>query len=142
MNKLIFILLLVFLVGCVQASDSDNTMNSSYCNIIEKTINLPELQQYFHIESFPNRTPLVILVKKVRHKCIELKKFNSPVEILDFSHTKKLKSKPYIEIELMNIDSKTADVNFMYKPEGIKGNIKFTNKNGRWNVVEQRIVEM
>jgi len=81
MKILANLLIFVLLFGCTNTDTIGNTLNVSHCEIIEKTINLPELQQYYHVSFFPERVPLIVLFNHPTEECPGLNKFESPVKI-------------------------------------------------------------
>lgn len=142
MKTWIYILFFILVYGCAQANTTVNTLNNSYCKIVEKTINLPILQQYYHINTYPERVPLIVVVDRFVSNCAELKKFDKSIKVMDSIHSKELQNETYIKITIENIDPATIKVTFAYKLEGIKGRIKLIRDNSKWVVSESKIVEI
>jgi len=142
MKMLANLLMFVFLFGCANTDTIGNTLNVDHCEIIEKTINLPELQQYYHVSSFPERVPLIVLFNHPTGGCPELNKFESPVKISSPDKSNEFKNKPHIKINMEIVDSDNIKVFFSYIPEGIKGQLKLQKNNSHWAVSESKIVEI
>ena len=108
--------------------------------IIQKSIDLKEVSQYFHDE-VSGRVPLIILNNsKVLHD-IKLYKFNKPVKILTEKEIKKQNVKAYLEFKYILTEKETASVSFMYNIEGMVAKIDFIEKNGKWEVSNIEVVE-
>ena len=138
-------LCLPFFIGlssCIQAETAAKVPENSYCQIIEKIINLPDLQQYFHVNVFPERAPLVILVDQFINSCVELNKFGKPVIIISSNNIEKLPSTVHLKFVNINITPVNAEAVFTYSPEGIKGMVKLKKDKSQWIVFESKIVEM
>lgn len=141
MKNWIFFVSAIISSGCTQADAIQEKSETSYCQIVEKTINLPELQQYFHIDVFPQRSPLVVVVDQFVSECSELKKFGTPINIISSNETEKGADKGYLKLNV-SITEASAAVTFTYQPEGIKGEIELTKAKNLWVVNKSKIVEM
>ena len=124
--------------SCVNASLDDMPLDQSYCSLIKETINLDELQQYYHIDVFPERSPLIVVVAEKGFNCIDLVKFDKPVTVTDKRSTP---DEVYLEITKIDVTHSTAFISFRYAPEGIRGEIKFKKIDSRWAISTNTIVE-
>lgn len=111
----------------------ENNNSDATRQICQLTIDLPDLQQYYH-----NRKPLYV-VKNASLDDVSLTKFGEPVKFIGASEAAEKKT-PAIEFTSIKIDDKTATVEFRYAIEGIRGKaeFKFTDK---WEVVSSDISE-
>ena len=89
MKNWIFLAFLITLSGCTQADVNQEISETTHCQVVEKTINLPELQQYFHIDVFPERSPLIVVVDHYVSGCLELNKFGKSISIKSGNDDKK-----------------------------------------------------
>lgn len=121
----------------------ENTMNNSKSNdavrqLCQLTIDLPNLQQYFHSDQ-PGRKPLNVIRNSELKDDVSLTKFGEPVKFISAGQAAKNKV-PAIEFTSIEISDKTAKVEFRYAVEGIGGTVefKFTDK---WEVTSSNITE-
>ncbi len=142
MKTWLYLPLLVTLSGCSQADTMPKSQENSYCQIIDKVINLPELQQYFHVNVYPERIPLVVLVENFISGCSKLNKFGKPIKIVVSNNEKTPSSIEFLKMIKVNISLNNAEITFLYKPEGIKGNVKLKKDKSKWIISESQIVEM
>ena len=133
---------LVTLSSCIQADTTLKAPENSYCQIIDKVINLPELQQYFHVNVYPERIPLIVLAEHFISKCSKLNKFGKPIKIVSSNNEIDPSSIEYLKLTKVNISLVNAEITFSYKPEGVKGKVKLKKEKSQWAVSESQIVEM
>ena len=138
-----YLFLSVFSIsGCVNSDSSQVPFNQDYCNLIAETINFDRLQQYYHIDVFPERSPLIVVVEKMDFKCAGMVKFGKQVKLLSKSDASSQSNEAYLEFTKVDITNNVAITNFNYGPEGIRGEIKFVKINSVWKVDESFIVEL
>ena len=70
------------------------------CEIIQTTINLPKLQQYYHVDIIPERKPLKVVTKLGGKNCINITKFSEPVIILE---SPPIREKAYLQFNKIKI---------------------------------------
>lgn len=138
MNKWTAVVISFFMTGCIHAETQVDKSTVNLCEILQLTINLPGLQQYYHINEKPQRKPLRLLLSYPQLNCQYLEKFGSQV-IINKTINKQL---PYLQINKIKIKQNTAKVEFEYKEEGIKGIADFKMNNKQWSIVSEKIVEM
>ncbi len=141
MKKLIFISFVLGLSGCTHADSTKNLTEKTYCELVEQTINLPALQEYFHVDVFPKRSPLTLSVDQYVSACSNLVKFGTPINILSLEEAKKHTSTGYLKFAIVRVTSTYAEIEFKYAPEGIIGDLKLELIDSSWVVSESRIVE-
>lgn len=123
-------------------SEIKNTKNSDSLElqkIIQKAIDLPELQQYYHVSELPNRSPLIIYLNNNLYYNFELFKFGKRVEII--KDIDAIKQKPHIKFNVINVTETIADLDFTYKVEGINVSMKLEKNNTNWIVINSKITE-
>lgn len=116
----------------------ENTDKNALQTICQMTLDLPELQKYYHPEA-PGRTPVKVIKNSFLKDKISLSKFEKPVEFIEKEEADK-KNIPAFEFTSINITDKTATVEFRYAVEGIKGNAEF-KFDEKWEVVSKNLVE-
>lgn len=121
----------------------NTTMNNSKSNdatgqICQLTIDLPNLQQYFHSDK-SGRKPLYVVKNTNIKEDLSLTKFGEAVKFINADEAAKNKV-PALEFTSIKIGDKTATVEFRYAVEGIRGTaeFKFTDK---WEVASSNISE-
>ena len=113
----------------------ENNATEAICQL---TLDLPNLQQYYHSDK-PGRKPLNVIKNDVLKEEISLTKFGEAVKFISKDEAAKNKTAA-LEFTSIKIADKTANVEFRYAIEGIRGTVelKFTDK---WEVVSSNIKE-
>ncbi|WP_158974270.1 hypothetical protein [Cellulophaga sp. L1A9] len=114
--------------------------NEDLQKIIQQSIDLPELQQYFHSAELPERAPLIIVSNNKIPTNLELEKFGEKVQILDVSELKN-KEQAHLLFSTIVISENTASTIFNYPIEGIHVSIEFAKLNNEWTVVTSKLNE-
>lgn len=114
---------------------------SDFENICQILIDLPEMDQYYHVEHSPSRKPLVIIKNKFTPDGIQLMKFGEPVAFLSKPEMSKDKIEAYIEFSDFKIIGKSAEVIFEYPAEGLVVKVALSRENNAWNVKDKIILE-
>lgn len=112
-----------------------NMGNENLQEIIQKSIDLPKLQQYFHIDELPNRAPLIILQSELIPSNLELNKFGKKVEIDTESN------EAHLVFSKVDINQITGSIHFSYPVEGIRVEIQFIKNDHEWLIKESVIKE-
>lgn len=141
MRALILTIIILYLPGCVNAEQNDTLSRDDFCKILQLTIDLPKLQQFFHVEEIPNRSPLRIAISDINTNCVSLTKFGKKVIFFN-KNTTNNPLFPFLEISEMNITANLATISIEYSPEGVKGTAKLKKNDGKWELYKSHIVEM
>ncbi len=141
MKTLLLIPIIFYLSGCVNPDQNDTSNGNDFCQILQLTIDLPELQQYFHVEKIPGRSPLRIAINDSNASCDSLMKFGEKVILFDKNVTHSPLF-PILEISEINITVNLTTINFKYSPEGVKANAQFKKNEGKWALYNADIVEI
>jgi len=132
----------MFVSGCANSDTNKIPLDLGYCSLVEETINLDRLQPYYHVDTFPERIPLVVAVRNKEVNCKNLEKFGKSVKIIYVDDSYNRVNEEYLDVTKLNVNNASALVNFHYSPEGIRGEIKFTKIDSRWVIDSSIIVEM
>ncbi len=141
MKALILTIIILYLPGCVNAEQNNTSSGNDFCKILQLTIDLPKLQQFFHVEEIQNRSPLRVAINDSNANCASLTKFGKKVILFDKNATSNSLF-PFLEISEMNITANLATISIKYSPEGVKGTAKLKKNNGKWELYKSHIVEM
>ncbi len=141
MKKLIVITIFFVQFGYANAERKSSFSSDDFCKILQLTINLPKLQQFFHEEEIQSRSPLRIAVKDTKVGCIKLTKFNKKVILVD-KNTISKQSFPFLELLKMDISSNFATINAAYSVEGVKVTATLKKTDGKWELYESQVVEL
>lgn len=117
------------------------TLNDTL-QILQKVIDLPKLQQYYH-SNLPERVPLVVEKNNYVPTEFLLKKFDQPVVFVDKTAIVSQLRKAYFKITKLDIDAnqQQATIKFSYPIEGIGGQASLTNSQGTWKIVKSSLYE-
>ncbi len=109
--------------------------------LIQKLVDETYLNSYFHENVFPERIPLVIVSNGLFEGSESLVKFDREILI----HEKKslvADGKPYLEITQLELSTHSAEIRYIYSPEGVRGSVKFEIIDNDINVIHQELFEM
>ncbi len=124
----------VALIGfnsCVEA-------NMTNVPLLQLVLDLPELQQYYHVDSLPERSPLRLVCSDPACADASLEKFGAPVEV---SPAAPEGDQPYLEITRFDQQASSAEVEFRYPVEGVVGRVSLSKTGDTWSVTEARLAE-
>jgi len=138
--KLLTICWLCLLIGCeVSAHGNEEDFTAKeVVEIVKVAIDLPELQEYFHVETLPNRKPLIIKVpEEIESVSLKsIKKFGQSVK-----EYREIGNAPVYEITKFKASDHGVSFDAIYMVEGIKISYEFKKVEGRWVVSKSAIVE-
>lgn len=111
--------------------------------VIKLAIDLPELQQYYHVDTDSTRIPLIIkeygLINPENMQGIN--KFGKEVLILKDSEIDEKGIKNYLNVGDWTYGGTTLKLQLSYIIEGILINYRFEKKDGKWIIVNYMIIE-
>jgi|GEM_PF-5728911 len=153
MNKFVKILLLTCftlnLSGQIELNIIDNEcqldepQKRQLESVIRLAINLPSLQQYFHINDFPDRKPLII--KEFGWINAEnlsgMSKFGVPIQFMSEEDIRLSDTKNYIVIRNSTLEERKSTLQLEYPVEGITVRYVFIMKLGQWELLDSQIFE-
>lgn len=108
--------------------------------IAQLTLDLEGLQRYFHVDVAPDRKPLRVLRNEAVSQEPRLVKFGEPVTYVSAPDAQKEK-KPYFEFTKLEARGDTAQVEFSYPVEGIRGWASFRRVDGAWTLEGKSLTE-
>ncbi|SFW57641.1 hypothetical protein [Cellulophaga fucicola] len=100
--------------------------------IVQKTLDLPEIQWIYHQE-LKERLPVKVLESKLINKRLILNKFGQTVSILSMSELEKEEIKDYVVFNKIEIGKDIAYFALNYKIEGAGCCGKLVKENGEWS---------
>lgn len=146
MNRNLCLVFTVLLSACANSSAEKTVTDDEICGVVQSIINLDKLQQYYHIETFPERVPLNIAVSMsddlTVSACLNLKKFGHAVNIVSNKDAPDFVEGLGMKLSIDYRQKSSMSVDFNYMPEGIKGKVTLLNVDSNWTIKESKIVEM
>lgn len=133
----------LFLINNAFGQVREKVPETEIKEIIELVIELPELQQYFHIDLDSTRVPLIIKeFGTVNTKnLIGLQKFGQQVQVMDEQTIKEKKINAFLNIGDWTYGGDNLRLQMEYSVEGITVNMRLNRINGRWVIVDSLIFE-
>lgn len=136
----------ILLSACANSDMKKSASVDDICGVVESVINLGQLQQYYHVDTFPERVPLNIRVHLPEsismRDCTILEKFGQPVIITSDKKPPKASGAMGMIFRINDLEEGSMSVNFNYMPEGIKGEVKLLNIESLWTIKESKIIEI
>jgi pSer/pThr/pTyr-binding forkhead associated (FHA) protein len=123
--------------------------------LFQMTLDLPQLQQYYHLDTRPHRKPLLVPKAEALKgftQFPELEKFGEPVLFVTVDELQSWKSTGSVflftrlttdceEVKFPALDCGDATVGFKYAPEGVWGYVVFTRTPDGWKVLDHALLE-
>lgn len=134
MKKLTFI---VFVLGLTMVTYGQSNQDKQ--DIIQKCIDLAELQKYYHDLEVDGKKQLFIADNGIVPTDLNLVKFGNPVIFLKMEDMFFRNIKNHINFYKFSIDLARADVEFHYGIEGLNIQFKFCKEDGVWKAKEKSI---
>jgi len=127
-------------LGCAMQAPRSSKSSSDLREICQRILDASALDKYFHVDTRPERKPLVVLKNDVLSEEIALTKFGTGVK---YATREELQtgSRPYFEFRQVTITGDEANVDFAYPPEGIRGTAKLNRQPAGWTVTNVKLVE-
>lgn len=124
-------------------SQYDKIPDSEINEIFKLAIDLPELQQYFHIDQFPERVPLKILeFGDINENSLKgLIKFDKPIRLITKEEIETNQIQDYLGVGDWSPVNGKLRLQLYYPVEGITINYMFEKKNKLWKIVDSIIFE-
>lgn len=108
--------------------------------ICQLALDLPQVQQYYHVDTNPERKPLRVLDSARLGQQPSLSKFGVPVVWVTAEEAKKEK-KAYVEFTKLEASGDEAVVSFRYRVEGISVAAHLRKTAGGWTVEKTDVSE-
>ncbi len=133
------------IVGTIKFTDNlyDELSTIEIKQIIKSAIDLPELQQYYHINDTSNRSPLVFKeFGAINQETLNgIKKFGKQVLVLSEKELQDNSIKEYIGIGDWSCVGNNLRLQLYYPCEGIILNYMFDKDNNEWKITNSKIIE-
>lgn len=109
--------------------------------VIQMSIDLEDLQQYYHEDKVEGRKPLIIYNEGIVPSNLSLSKFGEPVQFMTkeelFFHNKQA----FLDFDKFEISLTQADIEFSYKIEGLTIVLMFEKVDGKWTIKTKKLIE-
>ena len=140
------ILLLILTIGISNVTfgqENQKLPNNELREIIELALNLPELQQYFHIDSNPERLPIKLKeFGQINSTNLNgIKKFGTEILILKSAEIKQKKVADYLNVADWTYVGNHLRLQLNYLIEGITVNYMFERVDSKWNIKSTELWE-
>jgi len=134
--KYIFI---IFLISCSNVNQKGKTENQctksiKFTNLIKEVIDMPNLQQYYNVQTSIKQERLVILKDYQFKDSIEIMKFGLPVDFLTENEIASKNIKAFIEFKEIQMEGDSANVYFRYDIQGIGCKAKYFLIDCNWKL--------
>lgn len=134
--KYIFI---IFLISCSNVNQKEQTENQctefiKVTNLLKEVIDMPNLQQYYNVQTSIKQERLVILKDTQLIDGIKIMKFGLPVDFLTENEIASKNIKAYIKFEEIQMEEDSANVYFRYDIQGIGCKAKYSLINCNWKL--------
>jgi len=140
------ILLLILTIGISNSTFGQKNQklpNNELREIIELALNLPELQQYFHIDSNPERLPLKLKeFGEINSTNLNgIKKYGTEILILKNEEIIQKNISDYIIVGDWTYVDNSLRLQLNYLIEGITVNYMFERIDSKWNIKSTELWE-
>nr|WP_315218681.1 hypothetical protein [uncultured Flavobacterium sp.] len=134
--KYIFIILLISCNNVNQKGKAENkcTETIKFSTLIKEVIDMPNLQQYYNIQTTIKQNRLVILKDYQFKDRIEIMKFGLSVDFLTENEIAAKKIKAYLKFEKIQIKGDCANVYFRYDIQGIGCKATYLLNDCNWKL--------
>lgn len=135
--KTIFLILMAFLAysGTITAQTEEDKKI-----ILQKCIDLPQLQEYYHVDIHPERIPLII-ENNGKVPVVSLSKFGQSVKFLSESELEAGGKEAYLNFVRFEISGSTATIMYKYAVEGVMITVLLKKTNGNWEITDSKLTE-
>lgn len=117
-----------------RGSADSATSAASHSLIAQLVLDLPELQQYYHVDTLPDRVPVRIATGGAVADQPPLEKFGKPVRYVAAGEA-------HVVFDAIDQHGDRAEVRFRYTPEGVAGRVLLEQKDGVWRVARAELSE-
>jgi len=127
----------------VEKSTYDTLSIAEIRTIMRLAIDLPQLQEYFHVTTNPNRKPLKIkefgLINAENFQ--GMTKFGEPILFFTEEEINKQAIKDYISVADWTPVNGTMRLQLSYSVEGVMVNYMFKKEANKWKITNSSLVE-
>ena|SRR5690606_15579046 len=130
------LLLIISFFGLTNFSNGQTIEDKQ--TVIQMSIDLIDLQQYFHVDK---DDPLIILDDGIVPIDLKLIKFGEPVQFLEKPDLFFRNEKAYLDFDKFEISPDHAYVIFHYDIEGLTINLTFEKLDNNWTIKTKKLTE-
>jgi hypothetical protein len=105
------------------------------------SIDLDELQQYYHVNKDEGRKPLIIYNDGTVPNNLTLTKFGEPVKFMTIAELFFYNKQAYLDFERFEITSNSADIEFHYNIEGLTIKLTLEKVDDNWTIKTKKLTE-
>lgn len=106
--------------------------------VAQLVLDAPDLQQYYHVDSVPDRSPLAVALNAHADAGWKLVKFGKPVQLIAPSA---LGQRPHVEFTRFEVSGDKARVELAYDVEGVVMSAQLERRGGSWVLVAADVAE-
>jgi hypothetical protein len=128
------------LAACLQTEPLAQLPTTDLRKVCQRTLDMPALHEFFHVDTFPQRKPLLVLKNEFTASEPLLAKFGEQVVYVTRAEIDSTRL-PYFEFSRVQITGNTAHVEFAYAVERIGGTVDFVREGEAWKIERSHIVE-
>ena len=134
--KISLLILIIGISNLTFGQETQKLPNNELREIIELALNLPELQQYFHIDTNPERLPLKLKeFGEINSTNLSgVKKFGTEILILKKEELKQKNITDYLNVGDWTYVGNTLRLQLEYQIEGITANFMFERIDSKWKI--------
>ena len=147
MKQVILALSFVLHLTCISfgqsSSQTDKLVPKDFREIFQTALDLPELQQYYHINSKPTRSQVIIQhFGKANHDDLKgVTKFGKQVIILSEKEIKKKSISNYFVLGDWFCGTNSVRMQLSYVGEGLTASYMLKKVEDKWKIVSHNIIE-
>jgi len=141
--KISLLILIIGISNLTFGQKNQKLPNNELREIIQLSINLPELQQYFHIELHPERLPIKIKeFGKINATNLSgIEKFGTEILILKNEEINQKEISDYLNIADWTLVGNHLRLQLNYLIEGITVNYMFERTDSKWKIKSTELWE-
>ncbi len=110
-------------------------------NLLQKTLDIKELQQYYPVDEVKDRGCLILMKNEMILKEYDLKKMGKNVVFLSREEIKQKEITAYIEFTKIQLEDNASSVTLIYPTQGIYCRATFDRKECSWILKVSEIIE-
>jgi hypothetical protein len=109
--------------------------------VIQMSIDVDELQPYYHVDKIETRKPLIILNEGTVPSNLTLTKFEEEVQFMLKNEVFFYDKQAYLDFDKFDISPTQADIIFRYNIEGLIIKLTFEKVDNKWTIKTKKLKE-
>jgi len=110
-------------------------------DVIQKCIDLDDLQQFYHENEVEGRKPLIIYNDGAVPTSLTLIKFGQPIQFMTKEELFFYNKLAYLDFDKCEITPTSADIVFYYDIEGLTIKVTMNKVDGNWTIKTKKLTE-